>query len=149
MLSLFLRTRILKNRLWHRYFPVNFAKLRRTSFLQYTSRPLLLFRPSVKFWIMQLANIDKFKFDTLTHLMPLISFLYPMQTSENQRFSDDFWEYRKRRKAWNELNTKTVWNRGVFKTLSNIYDESFLPKNKFLTVNCFRKEARHWYLTGS
>ena len=64
MLSLFLRTRILKNRLRHRYFPVNFAKLRRTRFLQYTSRPLLLFRPSVKFRIMQLANIDNFKFDT-------------------------------------------------------------------------------------
>ena len=131
MLSLFLRTRILKNRLWHRYFPVNFAKLRRTRFLQYTSRPLLLFRPSVKFWIMQLANIDKFKFDTLTHLMPLISFLYPMQTSENQRFSDDFWEYRKRRKAWNELNTKTVWNRGYLRPFQTSMMKVFCQKINF------------------
>ena len=33
---------LLKNRLWHRYFPVNFAKFLRTPFLQYTSGRLLL-----------------------------------------------------------------------------------------------------------
>ena len=33
---------LLKTRLWHRYFPVNFAKILRTAFLQNTSRRLLL-----------------------------------------------------------------------------------------------------------
>ena len=33
---------ILKKRLWHNGFPVNFAKFPRTYFLQYTSGPLLL-----------------------------------------------------------------------------------------------------------
>ena len=33
---------LLKKRLWHRYFPVNFAKFLKTSFLQNTSRRLLL-----------------------------------------------------------------------------------------------------------
>ena len=32
----------IKKRLWHRYFPVNFAKFLRTSFLQNTSERLLL-----------------------------------------------------------------------------------------------------------
>ena len=35
---------LLKKRLWHRCFPVNFAKFLRTSFLQKTSRRLLLKR---------------------------------------------------------------------------------------------------------
>ena len=34
---------LLKKRLWHRCFPVNFAKFLRTSFLQNTSGRLLLF----------------------------------------------------------------------------------------------------------
>ena len=34
----------IKKRLWHRCFPVNFAKVLRTLFLQNTSRRLLLFR---------------------------------------------------------------------------------------------------------
>ena len=33
---------LLKRRLWHRCFPVNFVKFLRTTFLQNTSRPLLL-----------------------------------------------------------------------------------------------------------
>ena len=33
---------LLKNRLWHRYFPVNFAKFLRTTFFQNTSGRLLL-----------------------------------------------------------------------------------------------------------
>ena len=35
--------RLLNKRLWHRYFPVNFAKLLKTRFLQNTSGRLLLF----------------------------------------------------------------------------------------------------------
>ena len=35
---------LLKKRLWHRRFPVNFAKLLRTPFLQNTSGRLLLFK---------------------------------------------------------------------------------------------------------
>ena len=34
---------LLKNRLWHRCFPVNFAKFLRTPFLQNTSGQLLLY----------------------------------------------------------------------------------------------------------
>ena len=33
---------LLKKKLWHRYFPVNFVKFLRTTFLQNTSRRLLL-----------------------------------------------------------------------------------------------------------
>ena len=36
------RTTLLKKRLWHRCFPVNFAKFLRTPFLQNTSGRLLL-----------------------------------------------------------------------------------------------------------
>ena len=36
---------LLKKRLWHRYFPVNFAKFVRTPFLQNSSGRLLLLRP--------------------------------------------------------------------------------------------------------
>ena len=35
----------IRKRLWHRYFPVNFAKFLRTHFLQKTSGRLLLFLP--------------------------------------------------------------------------------------------------------
>ena len=38
---------LLKKRLWHRYFPVNFAKFLRTSFLQNTSGRLLLTRNEI------------------------------------------------------------------------------------------------------
>ena len=41
---------LLKWRLWHRCFPVNFVKFPRTSFLQNTSRPLLLFIWSEVYW---------------------------------------------------------------------------------------------------
>ena len=35
-------------------------------------------------------------------------FLYPLKTSENQRFSDVFRGYRKRQVAWNELISSSV-----------------------------------------
>ena len=40
---------ILKKRLWHRCFPVNFAKFQRTPFLQNTSERLLLYVSKCKF----------------------------------------------------------------------------------------------------
>ena len=40
--------KVAKKRLWHRCFPVNFAKFLRTPFLQNTSRPLLLLAQSWK-----------------------------------------------------------------------------------------------------
>ena len=42
-LKLLRRTILLKKRLWHRCFPVNFAKFLRTHFLQNTSKRLLLY----------------------------------------------------------------------------------------------------------
>ena len=38
---------LLKKRLWHRCFPVNFAKFLRTAFLQNTSGRLLLLKPFI------------------------------------------------------------------------------------------------------
>ena len=46
---------LLKNRLWHRCFPVNFAKFLRTTFLQNTSGRLLL-----SLWSF-VCNLQKFK----------------------------------------------------------------------------------------
>ena len=40
--KVFNKASLLKKRLWHRCFPVNFAKFLRAPFLQYTSGPLLL-----------------------------------------------------------------------------------------------------------
>ena len=40
---------LLKKRLWHRCFPVNFAKFLRAPFLQYTSGRLLLFLQNSEF----------------------------------------------------------------------------------------------------
>ena len=42
---------LLKKRLWHRCFPVNFAKFVRTPFLQNTSGRLLLYRQIEKPWL--------------------------------------------------------------------------------------------------
>ena len=39
---------LLKKRLWHRYFPVNFAKFHRTTFLQNTSGRLFLNQHLIK-----------------------------------------------------------------------------------------------------
>ena len=50
---------LLKKRLFHRCFPVNFAKFLRTPFLQNTSGRLLLYIH--KFWLRQLHS--NFKFD--------------------------------------------------------------------------------------
>ena len=46
---------LLKRRLWHRCFPVNFVKFLRTPFLQNTSRRLLLHEPS------KFSRIDQFR----------------------------------------------------------------------------------------
>ena len=70
-------------------------------------------------------------------------FLYPLKTSEYQRFSDVFRRYRKRPVAWNrlikyleqlkvmhaKLNSLSI-RKGVFRTLSNIFDGAFFPQKK-------------------
>ena len=50
---------LLKKRLWHRCFPVNFAKILRTPFLQNTSERLLLYLQFVYFELNSLLYISK------------------------------------------------------------------------------------------
>ena len=49
---------LLKKRLWHRCFPVNFAKFLRLPFLQNSSKPLLLY--SETFWKKKIILHDLF-----------------------------------------------------------------------------------------
>ena len=56
-------------------------------------------------------------------------FLYPLRTSQNQRFSNIFREYRKRPVAWNGLRKTTgLQFRGVIIRPSKIYNEAFLAE---------------------
>ena len=49
---------LLKKRLWHRHFPVNFMKFPRTPFLQNTSRQLLLILQKMTLKVLPLNNSD-------------------------------------------------------------------------------------------
>ena len=55
---------LLKKRLWHRCFPVNFAKFLRTPFLQNTSGLLLLYKKQSPltfniYWTLQIIKLNK------------------------------------------------------------------------------------------
>ena len=78
-------------------------------------------------------------------------FLYSLKTSENQRFSDVFRWYRKRPVAWNrlikyleqlkvmhaKLNSLSI-RKGVFRTLSNIFDGAFFPPQKSCIIDVWK-----------
>ena len=71
-----LQSTLLKKRLWHRWFPVNFVKFRRTPFLQNTSgRPLLHLTcfAKVSLFLLKSSNIKvtitfRFIIEKLTHI---------------------------------------------------------------------------------
>ena len=66
------RATLLKTRLWHRYFPVNFTKFLRTCFLQNTSRRLLLnveISEKFKIHFMWVKDLKCFKEDFKGNLM--------------------------------------------------------------------------------
>ena len=46
------------------------------------------------------------------HLIPLVS--YPLKTSDNQQFSDVFWEYRKRPVKWIRLKRSIVASNKIY-----------------------------------
>ena len=89
----FLINSLLKKRLWHRCFSVDFAKFLRTPFLQNTSGGC--------FWMKQ-------KFKNPFWLTPFHAtgfFLYPLKSSENLWFSDVFRGCRKRPMEWNGIKS--------------------------------------------
>ena len=107
-------------RLWHRRFPVNFAKFPRTPFPRKTSGWLLLTRV----------------FQRLRHfILATDLFLYLLKTSENQRFSNVFRGYRKKTSdiKWvNSLKTKLI-----------------LPSYRNQPVDLLWKSIRGFYMMGT
>ena len=79
---------LLKKRLWHRCFPVNFVKFLRTPFLQNTFVGCFC---HIYFKEMRHSEIE---YILVNSFYPKIPFLNPLKTSENKRFSDVFRGYR-------------------------------------------------------
>ena len=67
-------TALLKKRLWHRCFPLNFAKFLRTPFLQNTSRQVLLLSRLLKNFSFLLFLINFSSIVLLTHFSLMFHF---------------------------------------------------------------------------
>ena len=105
---------LLKKRLWHRCFSVNFEKFLCTPFLQNTSERLLLSILEFKTKIKDLQNID---LNGLTHSMPLISF-------------DNPWKHQKARGFLFSVGIERdqlTWNGLICRWLCKIFNIYILP----------------------
>ena len=60
----------------------------------------------------------------LTYSMLLVSFLYPLKTSEKLRFSDLFRGYRKRAVAWNWVNPVILFISNFYQYTSETYSSN-------------------------
>ena len=82
--------------------------------------------------------------------MPLV-FRYALKTSENQRFSEVFREYRKRAVAWNGLscNSKTIQKLSFSaeETFKNKVIKLSKMKNQFTQTLLFLKKPPKWGLS--
>ena len=96
----------LKKRLWHRCFPMNFAKFLRAPFF------------TEHLWTTASVNF---------HVTGL--FLYPLKTSENQRFSCVFRRYTKKSVAWNGWRNISHWRCIIRAELGNSDSRDIVLKN--------------------